>query len=65
MMTRRIDYGNLNEITELELDFLENGYMRIKGHKRGHGTSMNLEVMVKSHMMLFEMVKIVEKISCH
>ena len=36
--------------------------MRIKGHKRGHGTSRNLRVMVKSIMMLFDMAKIVNGI---
>ena len=34
--------------------------MRIKGHKRSHGTSRNLRVVVISQMMLFDMVKIIK-----
>ena len=34
--------------------------MRIKRHKRDRGTSRNLKVMVESHMMLLDMVKIVK-----
>ena len=34
--------------------------MRIKGHKKANGTSRNLNVVVKLHMMLFDMVKIVK-----
>ena len=57
MMTRKIGYGILNEIKELELDSMEHDYVRIKGQKRGHGTSMRLKVVVKSQMMLFDIVK--------
>ena len=60
-MTSKIGYGILNEIKDLELDYVEHDYMRIKGHKRSHGTSRNLQGMVKSHMMLFDMVKIVKR----
>ena len=60
MMTRKIGNGFLIEIKELELYYMEPDYMSIKGHKRGHGTSSNLEVVVKSHMMLFHMAKIVK-----
>ena len=38
---------------------MEHDYMRLKGHKRGHGTSRNFKVMVKSRMMLFDMAKTV------
>ena len=34
--------------------------MRIKGRKGGHATSNNLKVMVKLHMMLFDLLKIVK-----
>ena len=61
MMTRKIGHGIPNEINKPELDYMEHDYMRIKGHKRCHGTSRNLKVMIKSHMMLFHMVKIVKK----
>ena len=57
MMTHKIGYGTLTEIKELELDYMELDYMRIKGHKRSHGTSRNLKVVVKLHMMLFDKVK--------
>ena len=60
-MTCKIGYGILNEIKELGLDYMEHDYMRIKGHKTGHGTSRNLNVIVKSHMMSFDMVKIVRR----
>ena len=46
MMTCKIGYGFLNEMKELELDDTEHDYMRIKSHKRGHGTSMSLKVVV-------------------
>ena len=59
-MTRKIGYGILNEIKELELDSMKHDYMRTKCHKRGHGTSRNLKVVFKSHLMLFDMVKIVK-----
>ena len=39
---------------------MEQDYLRIKGHKRDHGSSRNLKLMLKSHMMLFDMVKIVK-----
>ena len=61
-MTRKVGYGTLNEIGELDLDYMEHDYMSIKGHKRSHGTSRNLKVIVQSHMMLFEMVRIVKEI---
>ena len=61
MMTRKIGSGILNEIKDLELDNMEPDYMRLKGIKRGHGTSSNLKVMVKSHKMLFDMVNIVRE----
>ena len=35
--------------------------MRIKCHRRGHGTSKNLKVMNKSHPTLIDMVKIVKR----
>ena len=35
--------------------------MRLKGHKRGHGISWNLKVMVKSLMKLFDMAIMVKK----
>ena len=60
MMTRKIGYGFLNEINKLELDCMEHDNMRIEGHKRGHGTFRSLRVMVKLHMMFFDMVKIVK-----
>ena len=44
----------------LELDYMEHGYVRITDHKRGLGTSRNLKLVVKSHMMLFDTVKMVE-----
>ena len=59
--TRKIVYGILNEIEELDLDYTEHDYMRIKGHKRGHGVSRNLKAMVKLHMMLFDMITIVKR----
>ena len=62
MTTRKIGYGILNEIKELELDNTKHDYIRIKGHKRGHGTSRNLKVVVKLHMISFDMVKIVKGI---
>ena len=46
MMTRKIGYGILNEIKELELAYMEHNWRRINGHKRGHGTSRNLKVVV-------------------
>ena len=48
MMTCKIGYGILNETKELGLDYMEHDYMQIKGHKRGHGTSRNLKVVVES-----------------
>ena len=36
--------------------------MRIKSHKRDQGTSKNIKVMVKSHMMLFDIVEMVERV---
>ena len=61
MMTPKVVYGIPNEIKELELDYMEHDCMRIKGHKRDHGTSRNLKLVVKSHMMLFDVVKIVKR----
>ena len=46
-MTRKIGYGILIEIKELELSYMGHNYMRIKGHEIGHSTSRNLKVMVK------------------
>ena len=60
-MTRKSGYDILNEFKELESDHNKHGYMRIKGHKRGHGTSRNLKVMVKSHMILYDMVKMIKR----
>ena len=61
LMIREIGYGILNEIKELDLDYMEHGYMRIEGRKRGHATSRNLKVVVKSHMMLFDIFEIVKR----
>ena len=58
MMTLKTAYGILKEIKELELDYMEHNYMSTKSHKRCHGTSRNLKVMVKSHLMMFDTVKI-------
>ena len=49
-MTRKLDYGILNEIHALEEDYLEHDYIRFKDQKRGHGTSRNFKVMVKLHI---------------
>ena len=59
-MTRKSCYRIVNEIMELDLDYMEHDYMRVKGLKRGLGTSRNLKVMVKSHMMLFDMAKTIK-----
>ena len=59
-MTDKFRYSILNEIKELELDYMEHDYMRIEGHKTGHVTSRNLKVMVKPHIVLFDMVKVVK-----
>ena len=61
MLTCKIGYGILYEIKELELNYMEHDYMRIKRHKRGLGTSRNLKVMAKSRMKLFDMVIIVKR----
>ena len=61
-MTRKINYGILKEIKELELDYMEHDYISIKGRKRGYGTSRNLKVVVKLHMMFFDMLKILKRI---
>ena len=61
MMTRKIGSGSLNEIREVELDYMEPDYMRIKGHQRDHSFSSNLTVVVKFHMMLFDIVEIVKR----
>ena len=61
MLTCKIGQGILKEIKELEIDFMEHDYMRIRGHKRSHGTSRKLKVVVISQKMLFDMVKIVKK----
>ena len=58
-MTRKIGYGILIEMKDLELSYMGHDYMCIKGHEIDHGTSRNLKVMVKLHMMLFDMVKLV------
>ena len=60
MMTRKVGYDILNEIQELELDYMELDCMRIKGQNRGFGTSRNLKLVVKSHMMLFDIVKVIK-----
>ena len=62
MTTRRIVYSILNEIKELEVDGMEHDYNSIKGNKRGHGTSRNLNVVIISPMISFDMVKIVKGI---
>ena len=51
MVTREIGYSIVNENKELDLDYVEHDYIRIKGHKIGNGTSRNLKMMVKPHMM--------------
>ena len=61
MMTRKFGYGISNEIKELGLDYMEHDYVHIKDHKRGHGTSRNLKVVVESQMVLFGIVKIVKE----
>ena len=53
MMTRKFGYAILNEMRALELAYMEQDYLPIKGHKRSQGTSRNLKVVVESHMMLF------------
>ena len=58
-MTRIIDNGIRIEFKQLELDKRRHDYLRIKGHKRGHGISRNLKVVFKSHMMLSDMARIV------
>ena len=60
MMTGKIGSSSLNEIREIELDYMEQDYIRIKGHQRDHGFSRNLKVVVKFLMMLFDIVKIVK-----
>ena len=60
MITRKIGYDILHEIKELELDYMEYGYMLMKGHKRGHGTSRKLMVVVKLHLTLYDMIKTVK-----
>ena len=42
-MNCKIGYGILNEIKELGLDSMEHDYVHVKGHKRGHGTSGNIQ----------------------
>ena len=56
MVTRKIGYGILNEIKELDIGRTEHDHMLIKCHKKEHGTSRNLKVMVKLHMMLSDKV---------
>ena len=60
-MAGKIGYGIITEIEELELDYVEHDYMRSKGHKRSHGTSRNLKVVVTSQLVLFDMVKVVKR----
>ena len=60
MMTRKNVYYILHEIKGLELDYMEYDYMRIKGHKRGHGISRKLMLVVKSHLTLYDMIKLVK-----
>ena len=62
IMTRKISYGILNEIKELELNYMEHHYMSIKGFKRGHGKSSNLKLVVKSHIIPFNMVKLIKRV---
>ena len=38
-MARKIGLDILNEIKELEFDYMEHDYMGIRGHRSGHGTS--------------------------
>ena len=47
MMTRKNGYGILNDIMELELDYMGLDDTRIKSDRKGHGTSRNLNVVVK------------------
>ena len=39
---------------------MEHDYMCLRGPERGNGPSGSLKLMVKSHMMLFDMVKLVK-----
>ena len=60
-VARKIGYGVPNENKELELDYMEHDYKRKGGHKRSHGTFRKLKVVVQSHMMLFDIFKIVKR----
>ena len=62
MMTCENDYGILNEIKELGLDYMEHDYMHIKSVERGYGFSRNLNVVVDSYMVLFGIVEIIRGI---
>ena len=62
MVTRKIGNGILNDIKELELDYMKHDNMRIRGHKRSHGIFRRFKVMVKSQMMLFNIFEIVKSI---
>ena len=52
---------SLNGINELELEYMEHEYMHMKGHGKAHGTSRNLKVMVKLHMVSVDMIKMVKR----
>ena len=55
-----IGYGTLYKTRELESNYMEPDYMGIKSHKRDHGISKNIKVIIKSHMFLLDMVEIVK-----
>ena len=48
---------------ELELYFLKHDCMHTKGHERGPGTSSDLKVMVKIHIVSVGMIEILKKSS--
>ena len=60
----KFDYDSLNEMKELELNYMKHDYLHIKGHGRSPGNSRKLKVMVKLHMVSVDMVKIVKRILC-
>ena len=59
-MTDKIGCGVLIEINELDLDYIEQDYTRMKGQKRGHVRSRSLRVMLKLHMTLSDIIKTVK-----
>ena len=61
MLTRKVGYKILNEIKELELDYMEPDYMHMKCLGRGPGTSRNVKLMVKLHMVSVDMNEIVKR----